>query len=792
MKTSAERAGPGPRPAPARLHSGARQVPRGFGPFSKRVDRSTILRLQGQAGNAAVSRLIVQRVPASSQNYPGEEAVQNRLADLEEDKDSVGADVVTAGQTDPSQAGVLKAELDTIEREILMLERLHEAGMKSTETNGRPWNRSQQDVKILIGKATTAARTEKDALAFLQAEDLRAGRLSGGDVTSALLQNPDLFRSTTLALYHRVVAEMVARKKAHEAKYLAGAESLATRPVHDVIGDYVEMKKMWGVLQREVGRTHWDVQLRPFSPLSLRQRQPGSADLVVDRLDVLVAASDIDRTVAGSATNLGNLRSPLAEWHLARSYQDIAATMSRFAAAFQANAAPGQVIGAYQGDLAADLGWAGSHEAGSTEGFLVDANGILRKRLDSWVRGLPWYERIIEGIWLYDLGGKVGSRLKSMLTVEAVVGIAGFIAFLTAIQPIPFANLVVDAVLLAIGGVELVAGIVVFATYLDSASDATTFEQLHAATEGLQGVEDVIVNLMLTLATAAVSGAFKRYSKYRERAKFDSLEDVARQPVIRDDPALRRAVKEAQQAERSAKEAKKAAAGKWSSEPGVLKSAKTKDGRHTFKVTESGRAVVCSAICDEALRRYAGELELDAKAGGTAKADLRKIRDDLEPAVARRDDIAVEKALQELVDLEETLRNRRRETLGQDPGGANRPRANEGEAGLHLEDLLKSEVRVLDKAAKDRIGKEGDFWQPHSGLTYDAMRPIGDRLNTPEEWAAFARTTVKHLYEKFRVDRTFIDLTGVSADQALRVRKMVAELARQRGTPRAPVVWLPK
>jgi hypothetical protein len=255
--------------------------------------------------------------------------------------------------------------------------------------------------------------------------------------------------------------------------------------------------------------------------------------------------------------------------------------------------------------------------------------------------------------------------------------------------------------------------------------------------------------------------------------------------------AADRDLKETPQALKNAEKAHRQEPGKWSSEPGVLKSARTKDGQHTVKVTESGRLVVCS-VCDDAARRYAGELELDAKAGGTAKAELQKIHDELEPAIARRNEVVVEKALQDLVALEERLRNRRRTALSQDPGGSNRPSANEGEAGLHLEDLLRDEVQVLDKATKDRLRKEGDFWHPRSGLSYDAVRPLASWLNTPERWARLENSILDHLYRKTAVDRTFIDLTGVNAPQAQQIRVMVKRMAKQHGTPRAPVVWFPK
>ena len=226
----------------------------------------------------------------------------------------------------------------------------------------------------------------------------------------------------------------------------------------------------------------------------------------------------------------------------------------------------------------------------------------------------------------------------------------------------------------------------------------------------------------------------------------------------------------------------------WSAEPGILKSAKTKDGEHEAKINESGEMLLCSE-CDLALRRYARELEADAKSGGTAKTDIETIKTVLEPAIASGNAAAVETALHQLIMLEEPLRKKRRTELSQDPSGAGRPRANEGEAGLHLEDLLGYEINLLDDAARKRFpGRaiEGDFIDPRTNITYDAMRPL-------QSWfgPSFAEPLETHMY-KGGVDRTFLDLSNLTTAQVADVRRMVAAITARRGPASARIVYFPR
>ena len=241
------------------------------------------------------------------------------------------------------------------------------------------------------------------------------------------------------------------------------------------------------------------------------------------------------------------------------------------------------------------------------------------------------------------------------------------------------------------------------------------------------------------------------------------------------------------QTRNAAKRAKKEHPEDWSSESGILKSAKTKDGEHTAKIDEAGDLLLCSE-CDLALRRYARELDVDAARGGTARVDIETIKSVLEPAIAVGDAPAVETALHQLIALEEPLRDRRRIELSQDPGGAARPRPNEGEAGLHLEDVLGREITVIDDAARKRFpGRpiEGDFIDPITNMTYDAVRPL-----QPWFGPRFAGSLEKHMY-KGGVSRTFVDVSDLTTAQRAEVRRMVAQITAKRGPASAPIIYFP-
>jgi type II secretory pathway component PulK len=72
-----------------------------------------------------------------------------------------------------------------------------------------------------------------------------------------------------MELYKRVTAEFAKRRDEHEAKYKDAVNHLANRPITEVIGDYVSVRKHWFALESQIRRVRWGVVLDRFSPLEL-------------------------------------------------------------------------------------------------------------------------------------------------------------------------------------------------------------------------------------------------------------------------------------------------------------------------------------------------------------------------------------------------------------------------------------------------------------------------------------------------------------------------------------------
>ena len=225
-------------------------------------------------------------------------------------------------------------------------------------------------------------------------------------------------------------------------------------------------------------------------------------------------------------------------------------------------------------------------------------------------------------------------------------------------------------------------------------------------------------------------------------------------------------------------------------EPGVRSSKVVADG-HTLKVTTTGRVVRCS-VCEDLLKRYGREFDLDEK-GPTPQG----YRTDLERLGKEMDDPAIKEAdldikYKQVEAIEVVLRRQRIEYLGANPGGKRRVDINEGMAGWNLELLLGRNVQPLDAADKARLGTEADFYDPVGRLTYDAYRTPAIGFRTPEQRAAASDSLERHLYGKTRIDRTFVDISDLGDAERGLLRGMVRDLARKYGRPpRAPIVWFP-
>lgn len=225
-----------------------------------------------------------------------------------------------------------------------------------------------------------------------------------------------------------------------------------------------------------------------------------------------------------------DLFSLLDTWFHYRYYDGLAAQMKLLRIAVEATL---QTNKGEPADIERDLlrTYAG-HSAGLdvTEKGFDEVYDRLRKRLDQWAQSLSEDERVVEGFGLYDVLGEVGQQLKQLATPEAAAMMVGFIAFLIAIQFVPYANVVVDVILLALGGIDILKGLVIFGTYFERARDAQTFRNLYMAAQGLKGGGEAVLDLLFELLGLAAAKAIKSFKRYRDVKRFENLDEAA--PII--------------------------------------------------------------------------------------------------------------------------------------------------------------------------------------------------------------------------------------------------------------------
>src|SRR5262249_51867944 len=82
----------------------------------------------------------------------------------------------------------------------------------------------------------------------------------------------------------------------------------------------------------------------------------------------------------------------------------------------------------------------GSNGYGHVEGRMLDV-------LNSWVLGMSDWDRLKLAFELYDFFNKLGHQLSSLISIRTLITIIGFAVFILAIQFVPFANLIVDAII---------------------------------------------------------------------------------------------------------------------------------------------------------------------------------------------------------------------------------------------------------------------------------------------------------------------------------------------------------
>jgi len=102
-------------------------------------------------------------------------------------------------------------------------------------------------------------------------------------------------------------------------------------------------------------------------------------------------------------------------------------------------------------------------------------------------------------------------------------------------------------------------------------------------------------------------------------------------------------------------------------------------------------------------------------------------------------------------------------------------RAGESLAGLHLETDLGRRLERFDEAAYPN--KHGDWIDPTTGETYDAVGPVPDWSKTSLD--SFEKSITAHL-RKEGLDHVYVDMTGLDAAGKARIRQFIDNLDPQK------------
>jgi hypothetical protein len=435
----------------------------------------------------------------------------------------------------------LKQELATLKREKFLVDYFM--------LNPQAWQSRGERAEDALQRAHTVAQTEVATINLLHEE-------GGGDtdlISHALLQMPDLFPEYTIGLYRAAVAEFEARAEERRARFEGAVADLTKRPPEQIVPDFIWLLDNQETLRRSAGHISFFTWLDEEAPIFLEKRVPNATSVGIDDLQVRLNEQQINWaqfTHPDLRDDLAFLYPALEDWYFYQLYDRLARQMDLFRivveATYERLNEPGTMP-----DVVADLHRTYHSQAPQVtrstmeEGFrtIFDA---MEGMLNRWVAGMSWDERIREGFGLYDVYGEIGTQLKQLATPQAILMMVGFIAFLIGIQFVPFANLVVDAILLSLGAIDILKGVGIFGYYFDTASEATTFRQLRYAAQGLRGGGEAILNLLFELIGLAASRAIRAYTRYRGANQFKNLDDIAQHEVItRGSDDVRRAYREA-------------------------------------------------------------------------------------------------------------------------------------------------------------------------------------------------------------------------------------------------------
>ena len=443
-----------------------------------------------------------------------------------------------------------KLEISSVKREILILETIFANSLLRGELENQ-----DQDIEDLFQQVYNASLDEQATINMIVGEG--ASESETLDMITYLMTSmPDLFPDYTIRLYGLAVEEFNEIAQGHADDYLEAIGSFNEQETEDIATSFIWMMENQRSLRRSASTVHfftWFDQERPFF---LERKDENSTSTEMDNLKVRINDHNFDFTSPLAIERLDFLYPMLVSWHHFQFYSRVAEQLDLYKRIVEVTYERLNEYGSYP-DLAVDMRRVYHSSAPQVDydtmrsGF-DDIYDRIQQKLDEWVDTLSWDEKIREGFGLYDIYGEMGQQLKAMVTPEAIAMMVGFIAFLIAIQYVPYANIVVDAILIALGGIDILIGLTIFGTYFDRASDATSFRRLYRASQGLKGGGEAILNLLFELIGLAASRAIRSYARYRNTRRFDSLDDIANHDVIRDgNREIREAFEEARSSTRS-------------------------------------------------------------------------------------------------------------------------------------------------------------------------------------------------------------------------------------------------
>jgi hypothetical protein len=399
---------------------------------------------------------------------------------------------------------------------------------------------SDYTVEEIIERSERLSYDEEATLLELEGQ-VEPGQV-GLAVQDILLDMPDLFPDTVVGLYNLTEAEFIDQSNNYYVDFLAQTNTLKSKPVNELIHDFVWMIENDFEIRRNVENLS-DLTLTlvdSYRPIFLERRVPDSTSLGIDNLKVTLNETRISWHKVLNLNveeNLKFLYPILENYYFATLYAELARQMGLFRLSVEVGYQRLNQVEELP-DIRADILRTYSHRAPqvTTPEMISGYETIyqaVEKVLDNWVAGLSWWRKIQEGLGLYDLWGEMSQSLKALFNWRTLVVVVGFVAFVIAMQGVPFANLVLDGILIIIGGLDMLKFIVIFSVFFDKASDATTFMALYRAAQGLKGGGQAAVDLLITLAGLAAKGALNRYVRYSRKTKFKDIDDIADHPVIK-------------------------------------------------------------------------------------------------------------------------------------------------------------------------------------------------------------------------------------------------------------------